>query len=194
MSQSNRSKPPRTPRPDHPAPPSQDPAAAAAHNVPGDEDRPAARWHDADELRWAARHWATRIGVKTPRIQLREMTSKWASISTAGRLTLNTDLLGVPKDLGEFVVVHELVHLLAPNHGKVFKSFMYAYLPDWQQREKVLQSYAEPRKLSGATPRGKQLPTRRGRGQPKAKQTTKRASPSCPATPPPTTAQHPHHE
>jgi hypothetical protein len=97
------------------------------------------RWHDADELRWAARHWATRLGVKTPRIQLRPMTSKWASISTAGRLTLNTDLLDVPKPLGEFVIVHELVHLLAPNHGKVFKSFMHAYLPDWQTRERELR-------------------------------------------------------
>jgi predicted metal-dependent hydrolase len=41
--------------------------------------------------------------------------------------------------LGEFVIVHELVHLLAPNHGKVFKSFMSAYLPDWQEREKELR-------------------------------------------------------
>lgn len=100
------------------------------------------RWQDADELRWAARHWATRIGVKTPRIQLREMSKKWASISTAGRLTLNTDLLDVPKPLGEFVIVHELVHLLAPNHGRVFTSFMHAYLPDWQARERALRPYA----------------------------------------------------
>lgn len=94
-----------------------------------------ARWHDADELRWAARHWAVRIGVKTPQIQIRPMTTKWASISTTGRLTLNTDLLQVPKALGEFVIVHELVHLLAHNHGRVFTSFMHAYLPDWEERE-----------------------------------------------------------
>jgi predicted metal-dependent hydrolase len=103
------------------------------------------RWQDADELRWAARHWATRIGVKTPRIHLRPMTSKWASISTAGRLTLNTDLLVVPKPLGEFVIVHELVHLLAPNHGRVFISFLHAYLPDWQSRERALRRYAGKR-------------------------------------------------
>jgi predicted metal-dependent hydrolase len=97
------------------------------------------RWQDAEELRWAARHWATQLGVKTPRIHIRQMTSKWASISTAGRLTLNTDLLPLPRRLGEFVIVHELVHLLAPNHSKVFKSFMHAYLPDWQQRERDLR-------------------------------------------------------
>jgi|GEM_PF-445580 len=100
---------------------------------------PEARWHDIEELRWAARHWASRIGVKLVRLQIRPMTSKWASISTAGRLTLNSDLLELPRDLGEFAIVHELVHLLAPNHGKVFKSFMHAYLPDWQRREKRLQ-------------------------------------------------------
>src|SRR5712692_6513170 len=97
-----------------------------------------ARWHDADELRWAARHWAARIGVKTPQVHLRQMTNKWASISTSGRLTLNTDLLALPKPLGEFVIVHELVHLLVPNHGKVFKSFLHAYLPDWEEREQQL--------------------------------------------------------
>jgi len=113
--------------------------ATATKRVP---ERPNNRWQDAEELRWAARHWATRIGVKAPYIQLRLMRRKWASISSAGRLTLNTELVDLPRALGEFVIVHELVHLLAPNHGKVFKSFMHAYLPDWESREKELQSFA----------------------------------------------------
>ena len=54
-------------------------------------------WHNADDMRWAARHWATRIGVKVPQIHLRQMANKWASISTTGRLTLNTDLLDSPQ-------------------------------------------------------------------------------------------------
>ena len=103
--------------------------------------RAAACWHDAEELRWAVRHWATRIGVKVGQIHVRPMRTKWASISTAGRLTLNTELLDLPMTLGEFVIVHELVHLLAPNHGKVFKSFMAAYLPDWEEREELLRGY-----------------------------------------------------
>ena len=93
-------------------------------------------------LRWSVRQWAARIGVHAPQIHLRAMRSKWASLSTAGRLTLSTDLLQVPRDLGEFVIVHELVHLLAPNHGKVFKSFMQAYLPDWEKREERLKDFA----------------------------------------------------
>lgn len=101
-----------------------------------------ARWHDAEELRWAARHWATRIGVKIAQLHIRAMTNKWASISTAGRLTLDAGLVVVPKPLAEFVIVHELVHMLAPNHGKLFKSFMSAYMPDWQERERELKKFA----------------------------------------------------
>jgi len=117
------------------------------------------RWRDADELRWAARHWAARMGVRTPAIHIRPMTTKWGSLSRtithanpshthtsttispyAGRLTLNSELLTLPRDLGEFVIVHELVHLLAPNHGRVFKSFLHAYLPDWRERERRLRA------------------------------------------------------
>jgi predicted metal-dependent hydrolase len=67
------------------------------------------------------------------------MQSKWGSISTAGRRTLNSELITMPKPLGDFVIVHELVHVLAPNHGRVFKSFMRAYMPDWQDRERKLR-------------------------------------------------------
>jgi predicted metal-dependent hydrolase len=96
-------------------------------------------WQDAEDLRWAVRQWAARMGVRVRRIQVRGMGRKWASMSTAGNLTLNSELLNLPQPLGEYVIVHELAHLLAPNHGKVFKSFMYAYLPDWQERERRLQ-------------------------------------------------------
>ena len=118
-------------------------SAPAAREGAEEASRASQRWQDADEFRWAARHWATRIGVSLVRVQVRPMTSKWASISTRGRLTLNAELLSLPKPLGEFVIVHELVHLLAPNHGKVFKSFLHAYLPDWQVRERELQRRAK---------------------------------------------------
>ena len=100
-------------------------------------------WQDTDELRWAARHWATRIGVKIKQIHVRDMRTKWASMSTAGRLTLNTDLVKMRKSLGEFVIVHELVHLLVQNHGKLFKSYLSAYIPDWEHRERELMKRAE---------------------------------------------------
>lgn len=86
------------------------------------------RWADCEEVRYVVRDWASRIGVNIGQLHIRKMRSKWASVSTAGRLTLNSELTTLPHALAEFVIVHELVHLLMPNHGKVFKSFMYAYL------------------------------------------------------------------
>lgn len=99
-------------------------------------------WHDADDMRWAVRHWAERINVKVKEIHIRDMSQKWASISTRGRLTLNSELLDLPRYLGEYVVVHELVHLLSPNHSKVFKSFMRAYMPNWEDRDDELKVVA----------------------------------------------------
>jgi predicted metal-dependent hydrolase len=72
------------------------------------------------------------------------MRRKWASVSTGGRLTLGQDLLRLPRDLAEFIIVHELVHLLVPNHGKVFTSFMHAYLPDWADRARRLRGTTPP--------------------------------------------------
>ena len=92
------------------------------------------------DLKRAVWRWADRIGVKVREIHLRQMRRKWASISTNGRLTLNTDLLSLPETLTEFVIVHELVHLLVPNHGKLFKGYMAAYLPDWEERQDRLRS------------------------------------------------------
>lgn len=97
-------------------------------------------WYDANDLRWAVRQWAARMGVRVRRIQVRALGRKWASMSTAGNLTLSSELLELPQPLGEYVIVHELAHLLAPNHGKVFKSFLYAYLPDWEERDHRLRS------------------------------------------------------
>ena len=98
-------------------------------------------WGSVDDLKAAAFAWAQRINITLLQVSVRKMRRKWASISTAGRLTLSADLLKIPRELGEFVIVHELVHLLIPNHGKVFKSFMHAYLPDWEVKEQLLQSY-----------------------------------------------------
>lgn len=93
------------------------------------------QWRDEQELRDSVKAWATKMGVQQPQIHIRPLKRKWGSISTKGRMTLNSQLLDLPKELGEYVIVHELVHILAPNHGKVFKCFMDAYLPDWHEME-----------------------------------------------------------
>lgn len=75
--------------------------------------------------------WAKVIHVRPKSVQLRPMKRKWASCSVNGLLSFNTELLKAEPAYGEYVIVHELLHLKIPNHGKLFKSLLRAYLPDW---------------------------------------------------------------
>ena len=76
------------------------------------------------------RAWAKKIGVELREVHLRPMRRKWASCSSSGRLTFNTDLLGEPASFKREVIVHELLHLKIPNHGKVFKALLNAHLAE----------------------------------------------------------------
>ncbi len=72
--------------------------------------------------------WASRLGVAPKRVQVQRLTSKWASCSPAGRLTFSTELLSESERFREEVIVHELLHLFIPNHGKLFRALMRAEL------------------------------------------------------------------
>jgi hypothetical protein len=76
--------------------------------------------------------WAAVIKVKPARIRVQRMTRKWASCSNSGWVCFSSDILQEPRTFQEYVIVHELLHLQIPNHGKLFKSLMSAYLPDWE--------------------------------------------------------------
>lgn len=81
--------------------------------------------------------WARRIGVYPKEIQLRAMKRKWASCSSRGRITFDPALLQQPARFRAKVVVHELLHLKVPNHGKLFKTLYRAHLPEDQWVESV---------------------------------------------------------
>ena len=67
------------------------------------------------------------------------MKNKWASFTTASRLLIfNAELLNMDKKLGDYVIVHELLHFSVPNHGKLWKSLMRAHLGDYESIEKIL--------------------------------------------------------
>jgi predicted metal-dependent hydrolase len=91
-------------------------------------------WADRDEFERCVAHWAQRIGVEPRTVSLRSMRRKWASCSTQGRITFDLGLLEEPRDFGEAVIVHELVHLLVPNHGRLFKATLAAYMPECERR------------------------------------------------------------
>jgi len=79
-----------------------------------------------------ARAWARRIGVedRIREIHVRPMKRKWASCSSKGRLTFDTELLSQPARFRAEVIVHELLHLRIPKHGKVFRALLKAYLDE----------------------------------------------------------------
>jgi predicted metal-dependent hydrolase len=76
--------------------------------------------------------WAAVLKVKPAQVCIQRMTKKWASCSSKGRVCFSADLLQEPRTFQEYVIVHELLHLQVPNHGKLFKSLMNAYLPGWE--------------------------------------------------------------
>jgi predicted metal-dependent hydrolase len=81
-----------------------------------------------DIFKAEVRAWATRIGVEPKELHVRPMSRKWGSCSTSGRVTFDSDLMTQPADVRKEVIVHELLHLKIPNHGKVFRSLLRAYL------------------------------------------------------------------
>ena len=82
----------------------------------------------AEVFKAEVRSWARRIGVEPEEVHLRPMKRKWASCSSNGRLTFNTELLREPAAFRAEVIVHELLHLKVPNHGKLFRALLRAYL------------------------------------------------------------------
>ena len=78
--------------------------------------------------------WEPLMGVKVERLFVRRMKTKWGSCNhTAGSIRLNSDLAKKPGECLEYVVVHEMVHLLEPTHGESFIGLMDRFMPSWRQ-------------------------------------------------------------
>jgi len=97
-------------------------------------------WVNKAEFKKRVVKYAKEIDIPLKSISVRPMSRKWASCSTAGNLSFNAELLDMPKKLGEYVIVHELLHFHVPNHGKLWKSLMRAYLGNYERLGKKLKS------------------------------------------------------
>lgn len=81
------------------------------------------------------------LGVPEPEIRIRSMTSRWGSCKPgARRITFARQLVAAPLPCVEYVVCHELVHFLHPNHAKPFYDCLSSFLPDWHARRQQLNS------------------------------------------------------
>lgn len=78
--------------------------------------------------------WAERIGVTPVEVHVRPMRRKWASCSSRGRLTFDSQLLSQPSPVRDEVIVHELLHLRVPNHGPLFRALLRAHVGDQAAR------------------------------------------------------------
>jgi len=96
-------------------------------------------WASRAEFKSCVKEWASKLEVEAKAIYVRPMSRKWASCSTAGTLSFNDELLDLPKDIGDYVIVHELLHFSVPNHGKLWKSLMRAHLGDFEEHERRLR-------------------------------------------------------
>jgi predicted metal-dependent hydrolase len=97
------------------------------------------KWKNKDEFKDRVREYAQKMDIKINHLAVRPMTNKWASCSTDGNLNFNNELLEIEKELGDYVIVHELLHFYVPNHGKLWKSLMTAYLGDYEKLEEKLK-------------------------------------------------------
>jgi predicted metal-dependent hydrolase len=80
------------------------------------------------------RRWEARLGVKATGYFLQRMKTRWGGCNhRAGHIRLNTELVKKPKDLLEYVVVHELAHLLAPTHNSQFIGILDRHYPTWRE-------------------------------------------------------------
>jgi len=91
------------------------------------------RWRNKREFKARVQEWAVKLDTKVAMIYVRPMRRKWASCSTAGNLNFNDELLKLDRELGDYVIVHELLHCSVPNHGKLWKSRMLAHLGDHER-------------------------------------------------------------
>ena len=100
------------------------------------------RWY-RDQLRTAVpplcAKWEPILGVQAERFYVQRMKTKWGSCNSQNRtIRLNTDLAKKPRECLEYILVHELLHIIEPTHNARFQSLLQKYMPKWQSYRQTL--------------------------------------------------------
>ena len=110
--------------------------------------------YPSQELRRLTFAWALALRVNPKIVRVQPMRKKWGSCSSHGVVTLARDLAEQESAFQDFVIAHELLHLRVPNHGRLFKALMGAYIPHWRAFEaanresRVLSAPVDQQKLT----------------------------------------------
>jgi predicted metal-dependent hydrolase len=91
--------------------------------------------------------WAKKLRCSPRQIVVMEMRRKWASCSSKGRICFAKDIQTLEEPLQDYIIVHEVLHLKHPNHSRVFRSLLTAYLPGWQSLHAQLRQVLPHRHL-----------------------------------------------
>jgi len=85
----------------------------------------------------------SRYKIKEPALELKAMSKRWGSCSINGKIILNPHLIRSPSHCIEYVVMHELCHLVEPSHSPRYYRLLEKMMPDWERRkERLERSYA----------------------------------------------------
>jgi predicted metal-dependent hydrolase len=99
-------------------------------------------WHKSllhEVLPPLIRRWQSKLGVEVAGYFLQRMKTKWGSCNHRARhIRLNTELVKKPKDLLEYVVAHEMLHLIVSTHSEQFLALMTKHYPSWREARKEL--------------------------------------------------------
>lgn len=91
----------------------------------------------AQELKRRTLQWSVALHVNPHVVRIQKMKNKWGSCSTGGTVTLAEDLVYQDEPFQDYVIVHELLHLRIPTHGRLFKSLMSLHVPGWRKADKI---------------------------------------------------------
>ncbi len=83
--------------------------------------------------------WAERIGVSYSRITIRNQRTRWGSCTAKGHLSMNCLLALCPAEVVDYVIIHELCHLIHMNHSSAFWAEVAKYCPEWKTYRKWLK-------------------------------------------------------
>jgi len=89
-----------------------------------------------------SRHYAARYGVSYRKIAIRAQKSRWGSCSRAGNLSFNYKLAALRREIAEYIIVHEICHLLAFDHSKRFWALVEREVPEHRRLRQELRGIA----------------------------------------------------
>ena len=77
-----------------------------------------------------------------PSLRIRQMKLRWGSCTSRGTITLNPFVVQAPTSCIDYVIAHELTHVLVPNHSRRFEAHLDRLVPGWRERRQKLQSFS----------------------------------------------------